>query len=142
MLDFTLHILSRNAFTDEEKENCLSVIDVILQLHKLTATLLMNEQPGLGKAERKEAADELENKAQSCECNFMRIGLLNILDGVDCEIQAQILQQAILSDCLSGEKLLARLITMEGLLALGRMENPVLINRRLRSILGTKYMVD
>jgi len=120
-----------SSFTDSERRECLPVIELI--------TMMANIARKYGVLALEEKAKELPESAQ-----FLKTGLMLIVDGTDPEIVRKILKNYVLSTCVSHDGqgnagLLRRMMEVEGILSVQMGENPRIIEETMLSMLGENF---
>ena len=78
----------------------------------------------------------LEEDAAVIESDLLRIGLVQIVDGVDPSRVEELLMTRIQVQNISGVRLLCSMIVMDGLLAIQQGEEPWLIRLRIMNYFG------
>ena len=113
------------SFTNNEKEQCKPTIYKLVRIANLT------RQMGIVAFK-----SELDQESSI----FMKTAFGLLADGVEQTIVKQILQNLILADDHSGVELLNRLLIFEGAIAIQDGELPRLIEWKLFSMLGERYI--
>ena len=122
-IDFYLKLNCK--FTDDEKEECVSVA---------------NKMEGICKYGRQKGLLALEDIAKDESDIFLKTGLYLCVNGTHPSDMTHILQLMILGDESTGVKLLSELLIMHGLQSLMMGVNPRLVKIALFSLLGEKYL--
>ncbi len=112
-------------FTNEEKENCVPLVQRFIGLVYLA---------------RRDGLLPLEEVANKEKNSFFKTGFQLILDGADPMKVERILYTLIISGNYSGLPLLERLIMTVGILGIQLGENPHLLATQMLAMLGEEYL--
>ena len=122
-----LFLVVNSHFTDEDKEQCQSTISKLVNLADIS---------------RKRGLLELLREMENEQEGFLKIAMYLICDSTEETTAKEILENIVLSGEYSGAPLLDRLLITEAALAIQRGENPRLLELRLLSMLGEKYIIE
>ncbi|MCL2603427.1 MAG: helix-turn-helix domain-containing protein [Defluviitaleaceae bacterium] len=120
------HMYKLSDFTNAERDKCLPVVAQIIECANIT---------------RAQGVLALEEWCKQHENTFITFMLLMVCDGTNPELVRDIGVTLIDSGDYKGEELLSRLMTVEGVLSIQAGENPVIIEKKLFSMLGEKYLM-
>ena len=113
------------SLSDADKETCMLTIKTMLHLAEVS---------------RFKGVLALEMEVQEIESIFLKTGIMLICDGNVPEIVERLLQNLIEADEYVGVELLVRKMMMQGVLAIQMGENLRILELRLRTLLGEKYL--
>jgi flagellar motor switch protein FliG len=114
-----------NPFTDAEKEACIPYIDMVVECANMA---------------RKEGVLALEKFVPTLGNDFLTYMMMLVCDGTDPKLVIGIGETLIQADDHTGKDLLERRILLEGVLSVQAGENPRIIETKLYSMLGEKFL--
>lgn len=117
---------SLSEFTPIEREKCLPIINQMIEIANLT---------------RKEGVLALEEWAKKHDNSFLTFLVMMVCDGIDPEFVKGIGETLLDSGGYKGEELLSRMMMIEGMLSVQAGENPRILEMKLLSMLGEKYLM-
>ena len=114
-----------NKFSDEEKDACLPIVGLLMEC--------------TDKA-RKEGILALEDFVVKTGNDFLIFATMMILEGLDPEFVKGILETLLCTENFGGAARLERIIIIEGVLSIQAGNNPRILQLKLLSMLGERYL--
>jgi len=119
--------IGENVVSKEEKEECIPVIERIVELAQKV---------------RREGLLSLEVEIPEEQNFFLQKGLQLAVDSIEPETIERLLQGMILADNRKGSELLSRKIIIQGIINIVNGNNPKAIYEILLSMLGEEYLLN
>lgn len=123
--DIGFNLFSMNRCGKKDKKEAIKVIAEIAALGNIT---------------RRNGLLELVEVIEHLSCDFLKIGIQMIVDGVDPSLVKQTMLKVLFTEGFKGAEFLKRLIITEGVLSIQSRDSAYFIKMKLFSFLGEKFL--